>query len=76
MLGSQNFSGRHQGTLTACIDGGEQRSDGHNGFATANITLNQPCHRLLPHQISANLCQYALLRAGERKGQQIEESGQ
>ena len=74
MLGRQHLRGSHQHSLPSRLDRREQGRDGHHGFATAHVSLQQACHRLGPGQIAVNFCQDPLLSPGELKGQQRQKA--
>ena len=69
MLLRQHLSGSHQGALAAGLNRTEQGGEGHHGLAAAHISLEQPCHRLGPGQVMADLGEHAILGAGEGKRQ-------
>ena len=69
MLCRQNFRRRHQRDLVAVLDGDDRCLERDDGFAGADIALQQAAHgRCLGH-VGGNFFQHAFLRRGGMKRQ-------
>ena len=73
MLGRQNLGRRHQRGLQAVPNHivAQRRGDGR--LAAADVALNQPVHRVRALHVAHRVADGALLRAGQRKGEQRAE---
>ncbi len=75
MLRGQNFRGRHERDLVAVLDGDDRSLEGDNGFAGADVALQQAAHgRGLGH-VAGNLLEHALLRSRGMKRQNALDGG-
>ncbi len=75
MLRRENFRGRHQRDLVAVLDGDDRCFERDNGFARADIALQQTAHgRGLGH-VGGNFFQHALLRRRGMKRQDALHGG-
>ena len=74
MLAGQDFGRRHVGALITAKGhpvGARHRND---GFAAANVALDQPVHHLAAQKIRLNFRQYLFLPRRQGKGQTILKS--
>src|ERR1700722_9065660 len=62
MLRREDFGGRHQRYLIAVLDGDGRGFQGDNGFATADVALEQAVHGVGFFQIAGDFHQHTLLR--------------
>ena len=63
MLLGENFSGRHKGDLIARLDRLQRRQCRDNGFAAADVALQQALHRFGTREVAPNLGHHPGLRA-------------
>ena len=68
MLFCQNTGGRHHSSLSAAAADDRSCQGGYNGFAGADVSLNQPVHRVSAGQVVLHFGDDPLLRPGEGKG--------
>ena len=64
MLHGENFRGRHERGLAAVFDGDDRGLQGDDGFAAADVALQQAVHRHGFFQVGGNFRQNAFLRGG------------
>ena len=69
MLRCKNLRGRHQRDLVAVLDGDDRSLEGDDGFAGADIALQQATHGRGFHHVIGNFFQHALLRRRGMKRQ-------
>ena len=55
VLLGEHLGGRHQRALVPALDGDEQRADGHDGLARADVALEQPVHRVGAGEVGGDL---------------------
>ena len=65
MLFREDFGWRHDGCLITRLDRLQRGQGGDDGFAAADIALQQPLHRMRPGEVGADFREYAGLRPGE-----------
>ena len=73
VLGGEHFGGGHQNGLAAGFDGGEHCGGGDDGFAGADIALEQASHRFGAGEVVADVSEGVGLRDGQLEGQGAEE---
>src|SRR6266436_2956220 len=64
MLDSQDFGGGHESGLATVFDGNDRGLQGDDGFAAADITLQEAVHGRGPFQVGGNFGEDALLGSG------------
>ncbi|CWT61261.1 hypothetical protein NM1476_2203 [Neisseria meningitidis NM1476] len=69
MLFGKDFSGRHYSHLRTGFDSRQSRQSSHNGFAAADIALQQAVHRVGLRHIAADFGNNFFLRIGQGKRQ-------
>ena len=75
MLLGQNLGGGEHGGLQPIGRGDPHGTGGNCGFATAHITLYQPCHRHTAAEIGQHFAQDAPLGISELEGQATRKVG-
>ena len=71
MLRGEDFGGRHQRGLGAVLDGDQRGLHGDDGFAGADIALQQAAHGLGAAHVGDDLAEDAFLRGGGMEGQDL-----
>ena len=73
VLNGQHLGRRHHRRLVSTLDGDQQRCDGDDRLARADLALDQPLHRVGRHQIADDILDRPTLRAGQLIGQPGDE---
>ena len=73
MLFGQDFRGGHQRCLMTALHRHHHRVDRDHGLARTDVALQQPVHRVRCGHVGFDLCDGALLGAGQRIRQCVEE---
>lgn len=71
MLFGKDFGRRHHGRLRARFDGGQRRQGGDDGFAAADIALQQAVHRMGLRHIAADFGHDSFLGISQGKRQGV-----
>ena len=74
VLLGEDLGGRHHRRLAAGIDRGEAGDRGDDGFAAADVALQQPLHRMRLREVAQDLRHGAALRARQSKRQLAEKA--
>ena len=69
MLARKDFSRRHDGGLRAVFNRAQHGQAGDNGFAAADIALQQAQHAGVGSHVLIDFLQGVFLRAGQFEGQ-------
>ena len=69
MLLRQHLGGRQHRCLPTRIDHLQHRTQCHEGLAAADVTLEQPLHRMGPLEVQGDLLAHATLSTGQLIGQ-------
>ena len=75
VLFGQHLRGRHERTLVASLDGGQQRAHGHHRLARADVALQQPVHRVRSGQVELDLVDDRSLVVRQRERELLVEAG-
>src|SRR4029077_19256137 len=68
MLDSKNFGGSHEGGLGAVFDGDDGGLEGDDGFAAADVALEEAIHRGGLFKVGGDFGENAFLRGGGLEG--------
>ena len=71
MLLSEGFSRRHERPLTAALDGAQERVQGDDRLAGADVSLQEPLHRDGAREVAVDLADRLLLVRRERERQRF-----
>ena len=71
MLFGKDFGRRHHGRLRAGFDGGQRGQGGDDGFAAADIALQQAVHRVGLCHVAADFGYDPFLGIGQGKRQSM-----
>ena len=74
VLLGQHLGRRHQRTLVAALHGGEECGHRDDGLAGADVTLQQPVHRVGRREVGFDLTDRPRLRRGQRVRQGVVEA--
>ena len=69
VLLSEGFSRRHERPLTAALDGAQERVEGDDRLARADVSLQEPLHRDGAREVAVDLADRLLLVRRERERQ-------
>ena len=69
VLLGEHLGRRHQRALVPALHGGQQRGDGDDGLARADVALQQPVHRVGGGEVGVDLGDHPLLGGGEREAE-------
>ena len=75
VLLGEHLGRRHQRTLVATLHGGQQRGDGDDRLAGADVTLQQPVHRVRRGEVGVDLGDHPPLGVRQREAQRGVEPG-
>ena len=75
MLLGEDFRRRHDGGLKPGLDGAEARGGGDHRLAASDVALHQPVHGPRRGKIAQDVCNRALLRAGQTEWKRIIKRG-
>ena len=67
----KNFRGRHQRDLVSVFHGNDGGFEGHDGFAGADIALQQAAHGKRFFHVGSDFLQHSLLRARGMEGENL-----
>ena len=73
VLRGEDFGGRHQGDLVAVFDGDERGLHGDDGFAGADVALQQAAHGLGLAHVGDDFAEDAFLGGGGMEGEDLLE---
>ena len=71
MLVGQNLGGSHEGRLLPIRNREQHGKGGNDGLPGTDVALQQPLHLATGFEVGGDLFEHALLRAGEREGQDL-----
>ena len=74
VLFGQHLGRRHERALVSALHGDEERADGDHGLARADVTLQEPVHRVPLGQVDHDLADRTMLRPGEVVGKALAEA--
>jgi len=75
VLFCQNAGRRHKGGLTMVDVDGSRCNGGNDCFTRADVSLDQPVHRVTRRKVSAYFANYFLLGVGQRERQRFKQVG-
>ena len=73
MLFGKNFGGSHESRLIAAVYSLKRRECRYDGFAAADVALNEAIHGCIPDQVGINFGENSILCTRQSKGKTRDE---